>query len=547
MIRATWSAVIAAAAIALAVRADAAPAGDDPVVRAMKDELARSIDKLEMHGFGKPYYVAYTLLEGEAATARAQFGALTSSSSVPLRVVTIDLRVGDYALDNGNFADAHRASVALPLDDDYDDTRRALWLATDDAYKQAVEQLDRKKAVAQQEAKSADVVASFSAEPLAHTLDADARAPIAVAPLEGLATKLSGVLRTNPDVYDESVSVSVVRANQTFVSSEGSFAERPYRITQIDVAAHTQADDGMPLGDSIAWAVPTFEQLPREAEMTARVDALSRELTQLRKAPIVDDYAGPVLFDGLAAPQLIRSLLANNLSGTPAPKGDRPGARETGESELFGKLGQRVLPAGVSVVDDPGLEVAATRDGRVPLIGGYKFDDEGVPAQRVSVIENGKLVRFLMSRTPRKGFEHSNGHGRGSFESPVRAAPANLVVSASNGLPDAEIKRRAIAAARDQGLPYVMVVDKLAGLTPTVAERVYLDGHSEPVRGASLGAMPTRELRDIIAVGSRATAYHYIGAVQESVLAPPLLFRDLDIKKPTTPQPKPPTVSRPKP
>ena len=537
-----------ACAAGLAVRADAGPApGDEPVIRALKDELARSMAKLEMRGFGKPYYLAYSLLDGEAASAHASFGALTASGLTPVRVVTIDLRVGDYAFDNGNFADAHRTTIALPRDDDYDDVRRAVWLGTDDAYKQAVEQLDRKKAVAKQEAKSGDVVASFSAEPLAHAPDAAPPAgSLELAPLEQLVTKLSGALRGNPDIYDAAVTATAVRATQTFLSSEGGFAARPYRIVQIDVAAHTQAADGMPLGDALGWLVPTLDQLPREADMVARVEALSRELTQLRAAPILEDYAGPVLFDGVAAGQIMRVLLATNLGGTPAPKGDRPGSRESGESELFGKLGQRVLPAGVTVIDDPGLESASTRDGKIALVGAYKIDDEGVAAQRVSLIENGKLVRFLMSRTPRPGFAHSNGHGRASLDVAVRAMPSNLVVSAAAGLGDPDIRRRAIAVAKDQGLPYVMVVDRLVGFTPAVVERVYLDGHSELVRGASLGAMPTRELRDIIAVGARPTAYQYMSSVPVAILAPPLLFRDLDLKKPTTPQPKPPSVTRPR-
>ncbi len=569
------SVLVCACAIAATDRGMAGTPADPTAVRAMKDELARAVDKLELPGLGKPYYLAYELWDAREAHATASFGALTSSGAEPRRFVDIDLRVGDYTLDNSNYADAfaRRQSVTLNTEDDYDATRRALWLATDYTYKAAGETLDRKQAVMKQEAKNPDEAPSFSKDAPAKSYDI---APITapdVPRLEALATKLSAVFRNNADAYRATVTVFEERGNRYFVSSEGAFAAEPLREVRVTISCSTQAEDGMPLHDAIAFTAASPDQLPAESEMVAQAEKLSHEMSALRTAPIVDDYAGPVLFRGIAADQVARALLAESFSGTPAPKGDRPGVRSIGESDLVSKIDQRILPVGVSIVDDPTLD----KLGGQPLTGHYVFDEEGIAAQRVSLVEDGIFKRFLMSREPRKGFEHSNGHGRSTPMSPIRAHPANLIVTSRKGVSDRELLSRAQAAAKEQRLPYVLVVDRLAALDqddfdpsmlsgdgsvvgkPAVLKRVYPDGHEELVRGATFGAVPLRALKELLGIGSTGVPYHYVGSglgrryeffdapsgIAVSIVCPSLLFRDLDVKKPHGAQKKPPIAPRP--
>jgi predicted Zn-dependent protease len=562
--------------LGVATRALAAPPAEPAAVRAMKDELARATE-LELPGLGKPYYVSYELWDSRYAQATASLGALVSSDAGPHRFIDIDLRVGSYELDNANFGErfSRHGSITLDADDDYDAIRRDLWLATDNAYKSAGETLERKEAILKQETRDPDDAASFSKDTPSTAYAVVALETPDKLRLEQLAKKLSGVFRSNPDAYRASVHVAEVVENRYFVSSEGALAATPMHEVRVTVDAATQADDGMPLRDTVTFTAASFDKLPPEAEMVAQVEALSKELTAFRKAPVVDDYDGPVLFRGVAAGQVIRQLLAEDFSGTPAPKGDRPGARAMGESALIGKVGQRILPVGVSIVDDPTVEKVGTQ----AMTGHYVFDEEGIAAQRVSLVENGIFKRFLMSRTPRKGFEHSTGHGRSTRFSEVRAHPANLIVSSTKGVADRELVRRALAAAKEQELPYVLVVDRLAPFdptdidfslfasdTPTLAhpalmKRVYPDGHEELVRGASFGGVPLRVLKDLLGIGKTAVPYHYVGSglgrrfdalydgseggIAISILAPSLLFRDLDIKKPHGPHKKPPIAPRP--
>jgi TldD protein len=351
-------AAIAGCTCALAAPDRAAHAGGPPppqAVRAMTDELARAIDKLELPGIGKPYYLSYQLSDARTATAGASFGALTSSNAAPQRTVDIDLRIGDYALDNSNFIESfeHRQAISLGAEDDYDAARHELWLATDRAYKAAGEALDRKQAVIKDEAKNPDEAPSFSKDTPVKQSETTPLAMPELPRLEALAGKLSAVFRANPDAYRGTVRVREVRGNRYFVSSEGASAATAFGEVRVTVTGATQADDGMPLHDSIVFVAPSFDQLPREADMVAQVEALSKQLSALRKAPIVDDYAGPVVFRGTAAGRVVRALLADDLAGTPAPKGGRPGTRAAGDSELAGKVGQRILPIGVSVIAGP--------------------------------------------------------------------------------------------------------------------------------------------------------------------------------------------------
>jgi TldD protein len=567
------------AVVASSSIASAGPLDDETVVRAMKDEIARSIAKLELPGLGKPYFLAYELWDLQDASASASLGVLTRSSEFPRRYIDIDLRVGDYTEDNSNYADTfgRRHSLSISKDSDYGAIRRALWLSTDAAYKAAGESFERKKAVKKEEIKAKDDAAAFTKDTAAKIVDEAKIVAPDRAKLEALVTKLSEVFRHNPDVYGARASVNESRGNRYFVSSEGALAVQPEGAINIIVECDSQADDGMPLHDETSFHADSFDQLPTEAEMLAQVDKLSKELSALRKAPIVDDYAGPVLFAGVAAGEITRALLAENLSGTPAPKGDRPGMRQIGESELVGKTGQRILPPGVTVVDDPTI----ARAGKTPLVGHYRFDEEGIAAQKVVVIDNGVFKQFLMSRTPRKGIDHSNGHGRSTPRAPIRAHPSNLILTSTRAVTDRELVTRAIAAAKEQGLAYAIVVDKIgigradfddidpaafAGGSfipkPTVMKRVYPDGHEELVRGGSLGSIQLRAMKDLVAIGTTAVPYHYAGSglgprfdllfgsssgIAISILSPSLLFRDIDVKKPLGAQKKPPIAPRPVP
>jgi TldD protein len=567
---------VLAIGVMLSAHANATPFDDNPTLRAMKDELERSM-QLQLPNFPKPYYIAYSMWDFRRVRAIARFGELVDSDARPSRTVDIDLRVGDRSFDNSNTADSsHTRSITLTRDDNYDAVRRDLWLATDAYYKQAVEALERKRAVAKAETKTDEDAGAFSTEKPSHIIDNGELASPDRAKAEALTKKLSAVFRANADVHECAVTFNSMHGKQYFVSSEGSASMQPLGYVEVSIEIHSQADDGMPIHDTASWWVQTFDQLPPEADMVARAEAMSKQLSAIRKAPVTTDYAGPVLFSELAGAQLVRALLADEFLGTPPPKSDRPGSRWFSESQLVGKVGQRILPATMTIIDDP----TVTRVGKQVLIGGLRFDEEGMPTQKVTLVENGTFKAFLMSRIPRKGFDHTNGHAASSAYSSLRAHPANLLVS-GKGLAEPQLRKRAMALAKEQGLDYVLVVDKLAQALdrdeldptmfrdvtvppPAIMHRIYKDGRQELVRGGSFGPIPLRSLRDIVAIGATPTVYSYLdmgmpgrfammfstrsygGGFLVSIAAPSILLRDVELKKPQGANKQPRIAPRPK-
>ena len=226
----------------LATPAVAAPFDEMPSVRAMRDEIARSAAKLELPDAPKVYFLSYELWDLQWVHVEASFGAAILSQAYPQRSVDVDLRVGDYALDNSNVETGpfeNRRPITLPNDDDYDAIRHALWLGTDGAYKRAAETFDRKRAVAKTETQSTDTIASFSKEPATHLVDLAPTAAPDRAALEALAKTLSAVFRKNPDASGATVSVMAAGGHQYFVSSEGSGDAAPISFVKVTIACTT--------------------------------------------------------------------------------------------------------------------------------------------------------------------------------------------------------------------------------------------------------------------------------------------------------------------
>src|SRR5438874_5891218 len=123
---------------------------DDAILRAMRDELARS-RSLRLAGLDPPYFLQYIVEDLDAFSVTATLGALISTNHAPVRVQEVRVRVGDYAFDNTNhvYSDYYSGTrydpEQLPLENNYSAIRETLWLATDRAYKAAEEAMSRKR------------------------------------------------------------------------------------------------------------------------------------------------------------------------------------------------------------------------------------------------------------------------------------------------------------------------------------------------------------------------------------------------------------------
>jgi len=553
---------------------------DDAAVRkAMVDELQRTMNGLRLGEEPKPYYAAYTISDLDQATVSATYGAVTAEHSFRARLLRTDLRVGDPTFDNTNFEDGGSHVESLPIEDDYAALRRELWLRSDEAYKTALETLARKRSAAEGQAAGAEDEGAddFSKDPpVRGEGGAPAPSPAAdPAALHDTVVRLSALFRDYPQLNASHVSTTYAVVRRRMATSEGGWVDDGTRAVRLDVIAETQADDGMKLRSFVPFTALTPAGLPALGDMEKGVRAMADELTALRKAPVAQNGSAAVLFEGPAAAQIVKLLLSEQLGGTPPPKTASAGSDERGQSsELANKLGQKVASPLVSVVDDP---LQAEGPGKAALLGAYRADDEGIAAQRVALIENGILRSLLMSRTPRKEIARSNGHARAPRFAGPHAHIGNLIVTGRTPLARPALLAQLARSAKAGGADNMYVVRLLDDSTlpggdaddlsamfsfggghggpppvrPLVVYKVQRDGKEQLVRGLTLEGLQARSLREIVAVGKDPVVYNFIDGggpgtgIPSSIVAPPLLFPDVDIRRQTGKNRKPPLYARP--
>ncbi|MGH7675170.1 MAG: metallopeptidase TldD-related protein, partial [Gemmatimonadales bacterium] len=416
-LRAAGRVLGAGAALTLLPVRGPAQASGDAVLRAMRDELARSTTELRLDTLPKPYFVAYRVEEIEHAEVSASLGSLLSSEEIRLRRLTVELRVGDYAFDNTNFFGmpggpsgvlrGFGGAVSLPLDDDYREVRRQLWLATDAAYKAAVEDLGRKRAALQGRVAS-EYVPDFSREERTSVRDEVAVPRPSRAAAESLVRDLSALFRHVPEVHRSVAEWQGGVVRTWYLNSEGTSFVRTWPWVGVHVRASTQAADGRELEDFVAARGAAPADLPGRAELVTGVRELAARLTRLRQAPLAEAYNGPILFEGQAAAELFHQVFAPRLVSSRRPVSDHPmfdRFAEREENPFLDRVGGRVLPRFLSVTDD-----ATTRRAEGRALWGFRVDDDGVPAQATRVVERGILRTLLTARVPVRGHPRSTGN-----------------------------------------------------------------------------------------------------------------------------------------
>jgi TldD protein len=518
-------------------------AEQDTVLAAMSAELQRSKSRLKMDNLAAPYYVEYHVTDTQQFYAEASFGALRLTQTTHSRSLRVVVRVGDYKQDSYGPGGQGVADVA-PLEDDPTALRRALWLATDRAYKSATEALAGKKANQAQFTGDQGYDDFAHATPL-QSLDPLVKLNVDPKPWTDMLVKSTSLYRTDPKLESLSATARFVVTNKYFVNSEGTVTRQGAEVDNLSLDASTQAADGMTLQRNPYFAAAKLADLPSPEKFQPATADILATLKALRDAPVVEeDYLGPVIFTADSANGLFGSLIANNVTG------DRPRTGDTARTagNFASSYKSRVLPTFLSVADDP----TATTFGGKSLIGSYNVDDEGVRAQKVPLVDKGILNSYLLGRQPIRDFPESNGHGRAGAGQPPRPSISNLIVTASESSSPDELKAKLIALCRDANLRYgylaqtLGVSQSIAGagrgrggpafsfqIYPVLLYRVYVsDGHQELVRGATFNQLDTRALRtNIVAAGDDPLVDNRAGGIPTSVVSPSLLFDELEIRR----------------
>jgi predicted Zn-dependent protease len=497
----------------------------DPVLKAMIAELKRSQEKLQLGQLQRPYYIEYQVNELQDTTADATLGALRSDQTNTGRFVRVVVRIGDYKQDS-YFGEGMGAVEVMPTDDQELALRRQLWLATDKAYKSALTGFTEKEA-ALKNVQIENELADFSQEKPTQSVRDLVKPGLNMEQWTQTLRSTSDLFRSDSTLESSNAFLSFRVLNRYFVNTEGTITRSGRSIYSYVFSGSAQADDGMWIERSHGWVVTRPDELPKADEIQKEAKTLIGTFKALEKAPLVeDDYRGPVLFSADASTSLFERLIVPNILGIRPDLGNP--ARTNGEFASYYK--GRVLPEMFTVVDDPTLKEIDHQT----LAGSYSVDDEGVEAQKITVIDKGIMANYLLGRQPIRDFPHSNGHGRTALAGAPRPSISNLIFKAANGVSVDELKKKLIDMCKDQGRPYGYYVETTGPqLSPRLLWRVYVnDGHMELVRGAVFKQLDTRALRsDIVAAGNDTYVYNRTEPLPSAIIAPSVLFGELEIQR----------------
>ena len=536
----------------------ALPAAEKPaVLTALSTELARSMEVLgELPE--PPYFLSYEVTEQDAAAASASFGTLTYSYQRRNRFLDVDLRVGDYELDNTRpirsaQRRARRTYTRVPIEDDVDAIKSVVWNRTDMSYKQALQQLTKVLTDVEVKVDAEDQSADFSREEAQRNAAQPAALAADLAAWEARVRRYTAPFAAYGDIYRANAGLTATAETRWFVNSEGAEIQTSETRYRLSISAQTKADDGMTLPRYESFSAFSIDGLPDDDTVLATVDRMIADLHALRDAPVVDPYTGPAILSGRASGVFFHEILGHRVEGHRQKRVD--------DGQTFKKkIDEQILPAGFTVSFDPTRRAIVDTD----LVGAYEYDNQGVRAQRVDVVQDGVFKRFLMSRTPIEGFSNSNGHGRKQTGYQPVSRQSNLIVEVAEPLTREALKERLMAMLEEQDKPFGLLFDDIQGgvtttgrfmpnafnVQPILVYRIYPDGREELVRGVDLIGTPLTTLSRVTAADDQLAVFNGIcgaesGGVPVSAVSPAILVSQIEVQKKSKSQERTPILPPP--
>ena len=528
----------------------------------MSQELNRNFGVLKNKADPAPYFLSYEITEEHEQTLSATLGALESNNDSTGRSVDVSVRVGSTKLDNyhrvrsgrGGGASGRATSGTVPYDDDVNSLKRLLWLDTDRAYQTAAERLIQIKTNTQVRVAEADDSDDFSSAPQVVSVAPPAKIKFDEEAWKERVRKLSARFQNYPSVLTSHVSVSSQLETKYFVNTEGTRIVQGRGFARVIISASAKASDGTDLGTYDTFEAVEPDGLPDDKTLLAAIDKVANDASALLKAPEAEPFVGPAIFSGRASGVFFHEIFGHRVEGHRQ--------KDESEGQTFTKsVGTKVLPDFISVVFDP---TKRKIDG-VDLNGWYDYDDEGVKGQPVLAVDKGVLKTFLMSRSPIKGVDHSNGHGRRQPGYEVVSRQSNLIVESSNGVSNAKLRQMLLDEVKKQNKPYGLYFEDItSGFTttgrsgpqaftviPVIVYRVYADGRPyELVRGADIEGTPLTSFAKILATSDKKEVFNgYCGAesgyVPVSAVSPAILVSEIEIAKKAKSNDRPPLLPEP--
>lgn len=517
---------------------------DMVVIKAMKEELNRSWEKLRLDNYESPYFISYQIKDNTYYSVKGKYGGIVSSDSDRTRRLFVDVRVGNYEFDNsivgksGGRLPFQDASY-VPIDNNVDAIRTVLWQVTDYTYKQALTQYFNKKATYVQKIKD-KALPSFSREEIHAYYDPEDSLVFNPKEWEDKIREISAIYKSYRDLIDADISISAQKETIYFVNTEGTSYIKDEILYSINADVVTRAEDGRVLRNyrNLYYILP--KDIPSTEEIESVVRGMIEETLKIRKAGVLSPLTVPAILGPEAAGVMFHEAVGHRLEG------ERQIDDKEGQT-FKDKVGQKIIPTFLSVIDDPTME----RFNGTYILGYYTFDDQGVPGQKVVLTENGVLENFLISRTPIDGFYKSNGHGRASYGRAPMARMSNLIVKSNKEYTRDKLKKLLIEEVKRQNKPFGVIIEKMAGgetstssynfqafkATPLVIFKVDPQTGKETLaRGVEVVGTPLISINKIMATGNDYGAFNgFCGAesgyVPVSTIAPSILVSEIELQR----------------
>ena len=526
--------------------------GQDKLLGLLKEELAQQMKELKDEEF-PPYHMNYRVIDVTSSVVSASFGALMNSQQYRSRTLVPQIRLGDEKLDNFRFNQMGSAmsrfqgpSMArLPLDEENneDAVRQAIWDEVNNRYKFAVDMYQKTKAESSVNVEEEDKAPYFSEAKVEKYYEAPLPAEKMTIDMDRWAARMkeiSAVFKNQPGIMKGDAIMIYTVERRYFVNNEGTEVVQNLPYARIMVFGETKADDGMELPLNLSYFAYDPADLPANDKIIADAKEMVKTLEALRVAPVVDPYTGPALLSGPASGVFFHEIFGHRIEGQRM--------KSENDGQTFKKMvGQLVLPADMHVYDDPTLRKYAGED----LNGFYKYDDQGVKAERVDVVVNGKLNDFLMTRTPIDGHPRTNGHARASDGFDPVSRQSNLVIETSNPKTPEELRQLLIEEVKKQGKEYGYFFKEVTSgftftgkgatnsfnVTPLEVYKVFADGRPDQlVRGVDLIGTPLSMFSNIIYAGNDARVFTGMcgaesGSIPVTAISPTILVNKVETQR----------------
>lgn len=482
--------------------------GDETILRAMQDELKRSMDMRET-GYDKPFFISYGLTDVRSYSVYATLGAIVQSEESNNRGKSLRVLVGGYdfndeSLDNDTHSESAGVEIQLPADDDYAGIRRAYWTTTDAIYRGAAQKYRKHQQTLKEQHKKIEELPhrTFARVPVVKNIAPREDYNIRKAELEAYCRKLSAVFKEFPGMESSDVLINVLMGRDYFINSEGTVVVRPYHLAMLQCRAELKTSHGEPITESIVHYAVSPSDFPKLETMIGLAKEMAIKLQSVAKSPGLDEeYSGPVLFMGSA----VAGTLASTLFGyreTLVASNDIASStdqRPENNSLFDARIGKSIMDNSITVTAKPKLR----KFGNVSLLGAYDVDEEGVePADELVLVDKGILKNQLNDRSLTREGQAANGHAGG---------PAVVEVSTTKSAPEPALKQSLIALAKAEGLPYAIIVRESGDVRGNMAEiwKVDLESGAETLlRPAQVRKLSFKDLRKITGASAVQQAYN---------------------------------------